>query len=55
MKEIIALLFFVLGIGGWIANVVKLIGSDFDPLTGLVVVRAIGVFFALIGAILGFV
>ena len=44
----------VLGFGGWIANIVKLIGSNFDPLTGMVIARAIGVFIAPLGAVLGF-
>ena len=44
----------VLGFGGWIANIVKLIGSNFDPLTGMVIARAIGVFVAPLGAVLGF-
>lgn len=43
------------GIGGWIANIIKLIESNFDPLTGLVVARIIGVFFAPLGAVLGFI
>lgn len=45
---------FLLGLGGWIANIVKLIGSGFDPLTGMVVARAIGIFVAPLGAVLGF-
>lgn len=49
---IIALWLF--GVGGWIANIVKLIGSSFDPLTGIVIARAIGVFVAPLGAVLGF-
>lgn len=45
----------ILVIGGWIANVVKLVGSNFDPITGIVVVRAIGVFLAPLGSVLGFI
>lgn len=44
----------VVGFGGWIANIVKLIGSDFDPITGLVIARCIGVVVAPLGAVLGF-
>ena len=44
----------VLGFWGWIANIVKLICSNFDPLTGMVIARAIGVFVAPLGAVLGF-
>lgn len=44
----------LLGVGGWIANIVKLIGSSFDPITGIVVARIIGVPFGPLGAVLGF-
>lgn len=39
---------------GWIANVVQLAGSSFDPLTGIVVLRVIGVFVPMLGAVLGY-
>lgn len=42
------------GIGGWIANIVKLVGMDFASVTGLMVVRAIGIFLAPLGAVMGF-
>jgi prepilin-type N-terminal cleavage/methylation domain-containing protein len=45
----------MLGIGGWIANIVKLAGSSFDPLTGMVVLRSTGIFVAPLGSILGFI
>lgn len=41
-------------LGGWIANIVKLIGSDFGGITGMIVARAIGIFVAPLGAVLGF-
>jgi hypothetical protein len=44
----------LVGLGGWIANIVKLVGSDFDPLTGLVIGRVIGVFVPPVGSVLGF-
>ena len=40
-------------IASWIANLVKLIGMSFDPLTGMAVARAIGVFVPPVGVILG--
>lgn len=52
--EILVAIIVLVGIGGWIANIVKLVGSNFDPITGMVVVRAIGVFVAPLGAVLGF-
>lgn len=41
--------------GGWIANVVKLVGMDLGTITGLLVVRAIGIFVPPLGAVMGFV
>lgn len=54
LAELLALVVAALGIGGWIANIVKLVGSNFDPITGMVVARAIGIFVAPLGAVLGF-
>ena len=53
--ELLIVTIVLFGIGGWVANVVKLIGSDFDPITGLVIARLIGVVLAPLGAVLGFV
>lgn len=53
--ELVMFALILLGVGGWIANIVKLAGSSTDPLTGMVVLRAIGVFMAPLGAILGFI
>ena len=44
----------LLSIGGWVANVVKLFGMALDPLTGLAVLRIVGIFLVPLGAILGF-
>jgi hypothetical protein len=44
----------VVGIGGWIANVVKLIGMLGGEITAMFVARCVGVFAAPLGAILGF-
>ena len=52
--ELLNVLLVLVGGGGWIANIVKLVGSNFDPLTGMVVARAIGIFVAPLGAVLGF-
>jgi hypothetical protein len=45
---------FFAAIGGWVANIVKLFGSDFDPLTGQIVLRVVGVFVAPLGSIMGY-
>ena len=44
----------LLSVGGWIANIVKLIGGVSDPLTAFFIARAVGVFFAPLGAVLGY-
>lgn len=46
--------FVLLGIGGWIANVVKLIGMLDGAVTEMFVARVVGVFVAPLGSILGF-
>lgn len=40
---------------GWINNIIELAHSSFSPLSGLVVLRCIGIFLAPLGAILGYV
>lgn len=44
----------LVGVGGWVANIVKLIGMDLGSVTGMLVARAIGIFVAPLGAVLGF-
>lgn len=38
---------------GWVMNLVKLFGALNDPITGMMIARAVGVFLAPIGAVLG--
>lgn len=54
LVEMLIVVLVLVGGGGWIANIVKLVGSNFDPLTGMVVARAVGIFVAPLGAVLGF-
>jgi hypothetical protein len=51
---VVMLAVVVVGIGGWVANIVKLAGSTFDPITGELVLRVIGIFIPPIGMIMGF-
>lgn len=51
---VFAVLLIVAAIGGWIANVVKLVHMDMGSITGMLVVRAIGVVMAPLGSVLGF-
>jgi hypothetical protein len=39
---------------GWGWNIVKLAEMSFDPLTGMIVVRIVGIFIPPIGAIVGY-
>jgi hypothetical protein len=48
------LLVCIAGFGGWVANIVKLAGMDFASVTGMLVLRAIGIIVAPLGAVLGF-
>ena len=45
----------IASIVGWILNVIAIFGSSFDPLTGVVVLRCIGVFVPPIGAVMGYI
>lgn len=51
---VVWLMLILAGFGGWIANIVKLLESDFTEMSGLIVARIIGVFFGPLGAVLGF-
>ena len=53
----LALVFVIaalVGAWGWISNIIKLASMDFGGVTGMLVLRAIGVFVAPLGAVLGF-
>jgi hypothetical protein len=52
---VVGLIIVVVGACGWVANIVKLIGMDMEPLTPLLIVRAIGIFIPPLGAVMGFV
>lgn len=52
--HLIAILFVLLAAGGWIANIVKIIGTGFSDFNGMLIARCIGVFIAPLGSVLGF-
>ena len=52
--QVVLIAVAMVGCGGWIANIVKIVGSDFAQITGLLVARVVGVFVAPLGAVLGF-
>jgi hypothetical protein len=40
---------------GWIANIITIAHSNFNDITGLLVLRVVGIFIAPIGAVLGYI
>lgn len=50
----IVVLLAIAGVGGWIANIVKLVGMSMDPITGMLIVRAVGIVLAPLGAVMGY-
>lgn len=51
--EVLIVVLLLAGIGGWIANIVKL-ATMCCELSGWLVLRAVGIFVAPLGAVLGF-
>lgn len=54
LLEMIGVSMLLLGIGGWIANIVKIFASVNDDITGMFILRIVGVFAAPVGAVLGY-
>jgi hypothetical protein len=52
--EVVIVLVLLFGAVGWVWNIVKLIGMGLDPITGLLIVRAIGIFVPPVGAVVGY-
>jgi hypothetical protein len=53
MSGIFALTVFVAGFIGWVMNIVT-IATTFTELTGLMIIRIVGIFIAPLGAVLGY-
>lgn len=53
--ELFVVLVVLLGGVGWVWNIVKIAGSDFAQITGLLILRIVGVFLAPLGAVLGYI
>lgn len=55
--ERLSVIVILAGFGGcgWIANIVKIVGIVSDPITGMFILRCIGIFVPPVGAVLGFV
>lgn len=54
--EVILIWLTVVIVGGigWVKNIIEIVHSDFAHITGMLVVRLIGVFIVPLGAILGY-
>jgi len=52
--EFTVFMLFLVGASGWIWNIVKIVHSDFGTISGMLVMRVIGVFVAPLGVVLGF-
>ena len=46
--------FLVIFVVGWVMNIIALVGMINDPLTGMMVLRGVGIFVAPLGVILGY-
>ena len=52
--EMILVFVLLFGVGGWIANIVKMFAIMNDGITGMFILRIVGVFAAPVGAVLGY-
>ena len=46
---------FIASVYGWAANIFMLADGSFDPLTGVMVLRCVGIFVAPLGAVMGYI
>ncbi len=54
LPDMIVVCVLLLGVGGWIANIVKIFAIMNEPITGMFILRIVGVFAAPVGAVLGY-
>jgi hypothetical protein len=54
LVELFIVIAVFVGVGGWIANIIKLIGILDGSVTAMFVARCVGIFVAPFGSILGF-
>lgn len=54
LSEFIVFLIWLVFLVGWIWNIVKIAQADFTPLTGVLVLRIVGVFVAPLGGVMGY-
>lgn len=51
---VLYILIVLVGGVGWVMNIIDIVNSDFSKITGMLVLRIIGVFLAPLGAVLGY-
>ena len=51
----ISVVIIILATIGWVLNIMQLFTSTFDPLTGEVLLKIIGIFLTPLGAVLGWI
>jgi hypothetical protein len=52
--ELLVVIFWIVAIAGWVMNIVSIAGSNFNDITGLLVLRVVGIFVSPLGAVLGY-
>ena len=52
---LLVVLVWLVGLVGWVWNIVRMVGYIGDPLTVEFAIRAVGVFLAPLGAVLGYI
>mgnify|MGYP006948435063 CR=1 FL=1 len=55
LGELLVALIYIFGIIGWIMNIVQVVRTMNDPLTGYFVLKCVGILAAPLGAILGWI
>ena len=53
-SELIVVIVLLIGIVGWIMNIVAIAHANINEISGLLILRIIGIFVAPLGAVLGY-
>lgn len=46
--------FLIAGLVGWVMNIINVVGMINDPITGMFILRCVGILLAPLGAVLGY-
>jgi hypothetical protein len=55
LSGVFVLVLMIAAAGGWIANIYKLATMAFEPVTTILIIRAIGIAVAPVGAVMGYI